>query len=593
MKILEPDSAKVRTWTDRSRSFSVDAQFLGLKDGKLHLHKMNGVKIAVPISKMSREDLEYVENLTGISLDDDKPLADVKRARSAERKKAPEASAGASIEKKPDYDWFQFFLSCEVAVGLCERYAQAFIKDSMDESVLSDVDANTLRALGLREGDIIKVMRALDAKYGRNRGGKQNASSSGDGEGSSGGLFSGPGGTLRNNTRKGRPAPAVQTSDVVDAKAFSKSDSSEANQDTTKSPPASSPTRATPETSQKVRAGFDDDAWDVKPTKQQPPPESKPKSPEPQVTAPPPTTKPLTGSMQELSLLTEPLQPTKVEAPPPIKVEPIREPPAPAQSLPGASPAFFTGVAQSQPSPQALLRQRPTPPQTIQNQGPLVPPPPQRPLSAPQSAQPSAFSPPPLVPQMTGAVQGQVAPLGQSLSEITQARLQQQYTAQVQQQQQPLQPTMTGYPGPQGPGMVPFQTGAPASFMSSMMTGVSGPSPYAPIQTQPTGFQPSFSTGQPMYGQQHTPGNINSYLPPPLEPQRTGLPAIQPQATGFGGINGPMAPMPLQPQQTGPAPAIRFGMSADAKKLAPQATGRRANLAHASTLTRHRTYVPC
>ncbi|KAH6895093.1 hypothetical protein B0T10DRAFT_477036 [Thelonectria olida] len=551
----KPDSSKVRTWADRSRSFSVEAQFLGLKDGKLHLHKMNGVKIAVPISKMSREDLEYVENLTGISLDDEKPLADVKRARSAE-KKAPEATAGVTIQKKSDYDWFQFFLSCEVAVGLCERYAQAFIKDSMDESVLSDVDASTLRALGLREGDIIKVMRALDVKYARNRGGKQNASSSGDGDGAAGGLFSGPGGTLRNNTRKGRPAPAVQTSDIVDAKAFSKPDSSEASQETAKSPTAVSPIKSTPETSQKASSGFDDDAWDVKPTKQQPPPETKPKSPEPQLAAPPPTTQALTGSMQELSLLTEPLQPSKVEAPAPPKVEPIPEPPAPAQPLPGASPAFFTG-------------------------GPLVPPPPQRPLSAPQSAQPSAFSPPPLVAQMTGSLQGQVAPVGQSLTEINQARLQQQYTAQMQQQQQPLQPTMTGYPGPQGPGMVPYQTGAPAQFMQSMMTGAPGSTQFAPLQTQPSGFQPSFAT-QPMYGQQPATGNINSYLPPPLEPQRTGLPPIQPQVTGFGGINGPMAPMPLQPQQTGPAPSIRFGMTAETKKLAPQATGRRANLAQAT-----------
>lgn len=185
---------------------------------------MNGVKIAVPITKMSREDLEYVEDTTGISLDDDKPLADVKRAKSSLDKKP--SDVGASVEKKPEYDWFQFFLSCNVAVGLCERYAQAFVKDSMDESVLPDVDATILRALGLREGDIIKVMRSLDAKFGRNRGGKQNLDQEADGEGGSGGLFSGPGGTLRNNTRKGRPAPAVQTSDVVDANAFSKRDES-------------------------------------------------------------------------------------------------------------------------------------------------------------------------------------------------------------------------------------------------------------------------------------------------------------------------------------------------------------------------------
>ena len=181
---------------------------------------MNGVKIAVPIAKMSIEDIEYVERVTNRSLDEEKPLSEVKRAKAAQASSSSRDTSkiGASVEPpKSDYDWFQFFLSCEVAVGLCERYAQAFAKDSMDESVLPDVDATVLRNLGLREGDIIKVMRYLDKRFGRDtkrKGGD-------DGDGSEGGLFSGPGGTLRNNTRKGRPSPAVQTNDTIDPKAFS------------------------------------------------------------------------------------------------------------------------------------------------------------------------------------------------------------------------------------------------------------------------------------------------------------------------------------------------------------------------------------
>lgn len=561
---------------------------------------------------MSREDLEYVENLTGISLDDERPLADVKRARTSE-KKAPSSEVGVSINKttKPDYDWFQFFLSCEVAVGLCERYAQAFIKESMDESVLSDVDASTLRTLGLREGDIIKVMRALDTKFGRNRGGKRNVSFSEDGEGSSGGLFSGPGGTLRNNTRKGRPAPAIQTSDVVDVNAFSKPDSPAVDDDSSKSPVVSSPTKPTAqEAPRAASSGFDDDAWDVKPSKQQqqvqqqPPSEPKPKpaSEPPSTTTTPPASQNLTGSMKELSLLSAPLQPTKTEPTLPVTSNAgasIQQQAPPPQQLPGATPSFFSGVAQSQApahiaslgghtSPQSLLRQRPAPPQALGNQSSLVPPPPQRPLSAPQSAQVSQFAPPAMMPQMTGAMQGHVAPLGQSLSEINQARLQQQYTAQMQQQQQPqLQPNMTGYAGAHG--IMPFQTGNTAQFMQPMMTGMPGQSPFGQIQMQPTGFQNPYGGTQSSFGQGPSAG-INSYLPPPLEPQRTGMPGLQPQMTGmsgFGGMNGPSQQpsqplQPLQPQQTGPAPPVRFGVTGDAKKLAPQATGRRANLAQAS-----------
>ncbi|POR38528.1 Uncharacterized protein TPAR_01272, partial [Tolypocladium paradoxum] len=591
----EPDSSKVRTWTDRSGSFSVEAQFLGLKDGKIHLHKMNGVKIAVPVAKMSHEDLEYVENATGISLDDDKPLADVKRAKSADKRAPAEVGATVGKSDKPEYDWFQFFLSCDVAVGLCERYAQAFARDSMDESVLPDVNATILRTLGLREGDIIKVMRSLDAKFGRDR-----SNPGADGDAGAGGLFSGPGGALRNNTRKGRPAPAVQTSDVVDAAALSKNSAprSGSGSDGVRSPSTTSPVKS----SEAPSGGFDDDAWDVKPTQpnKQQQASSKDARQRPSAAEPASTASPavpaLTGSMKELSLLSEPLQPTKVEPQPPaatIAGQGLGQPPQQTQQLTGASPSFFSTVPQpgQQPSsPKSLARQRPAPPSISPNQGSLMPPPPQRPLSAPQSAQQAMFSPPSILPQMTGSVQSQVAPPGQSLGDLSQARLQQQYAAQIRQQQQ-LQPVMTGYAGLQPQGMASFPTGAPGQqqFMQPMITGMPGASPFAdpgrpaqfsPIQAQPTGFQPTFAPNLPSYAQgPSATGGINSFLPPAMEPQRTGLPTIQPQQTGAMGRG---FTQPLQPQKTGPPPPVRFGVTADAKKLTPQQTGRRANLAQAT-----------
>jgi hypothetical protein len=197
-----------------------------------------------------------------------------------------------------------------------------------------------------------------------------------------------------------------------------------------------------------------------------------------------------------------------------------------------------------------------------------------------------------MMPQMTGAVQGRVAPPGQSLEEMNQSRLQQQQFALQQQQLQQMQqqqqqqfpqmaPQMTGFPGQQQP-LQQFQTGMPQNgpFMQPMMTGNVPPQQFTPLQNQMTGFP----GGQfPQQQQQPQPFNpqatgINSFLPPALEPQRTGMPPFQPQPTGFNS-----APLqPLQPQQTGPPPPVRFGVSADAKKLAPQATGRRANLSQAS-----------
>lgn len=178
----KPDMAKTRTWTDRSGTFKVEAQFIGLKDGKIHLHKLNGVKIAVPVIKMAIEDLEYVEKVTGTSLDDDKPLSDIKRrstqnAKGNDRKKTDTAAsavkAGATVEAPkakndgPEYDWFDFFLKAGVSPYQCERYAFNFNKDSMDENVLGDITPSVLRTLGLKEGDILRVMKYLDTKFGR------------------------------------------------------------------------------------------------------------------------------------------------------------------------------------------------------------------------------------------------------------------------------------------------------------------------------------------------------------------------------------------------------------------------------------------
>jgi len=605
----EPDASKVRTWTDRSKSFSVDAQFLGLKDGKINLHKMNGVKIAVPVAKMSLSDLEYVERMTGISLDEDKPLSDLKKRSAADSSRSGKSSTrvGASIEqpKKSDYDWFQFFLNCEVNVGLCERYAQAFGRESMDESVLPDVDASVLRNLGIREGDIIKVMRFLDNKYARNKKG----SGGEDGE-AAGGLFSGPGGALRNNTRKGRPAPPVETTNVVDVNAFSQQKDSGASEAKAQSPTTAGPAPTASSSSSKPSGGFDDDAWDVKPSKSKPaepaaPPASRAPEPAPApVAAPAPApANPLTGSMQELSLLTQPLQPEKVQptpAPPVLSLAPAVTPAAlPAQAqIPqptGATPGFFTGIQPPAPAGQQFTqsqaaRQRPVAPQYTQNQGSLMaPPPPSRPLSAPQSVQPSAFTPPPLQPQMTG-YQTQVAPPGQSLNDIAQARLQQQYMQMQQQQQQqqqqmhqqqmqqqPMMPMMTGIPVQQT-GFAPQQN----QFLPPQQTGMMNPQQQqqfgqpGPIPMQPTGY-------------------VNNFLPQPLEPQRTAMPMqpMQPMQTGFGqpqqgfgmgGGGGLAAPMqPLLPQMTGPPPPVRFGVDST-KKLAPQPTGRRANLSAASEL---------
>jgi len=136
---------------------------------------------------------------------------------------------------------------------------------------------------------------------------------------------------------------------------------------------------------------------------------------------------------------------------------------------------------------------------------------------------------------------------------------------------QPIQPQQTSFSQAQ-----PYTNGQAAGV------------PFSPLQPQPTGFQSSFP-------QQQLPQQtgVNAFLPPPLQPQPTGQ-IQQPQPTGLNGFGGgfgqppppPMQPQqtiaPLQPQKTGPPPPVRFGVTGDTKKLMPQATGRRANLAQAT-----------
>ncbi|EEP76673.1 conserved hypothetical protein [Uncinocarpus reesii 1704] len=557
----KPDSSKTRKWTDRTGTFTVVAEFIGLTDGKIHLHKQNGVKIAVPVAKMSIEDLEYVERATGESLDEDKPLSDIRRRSQMPQEKSK--PIGASIKKEPDYDWFDFFLKAGVGPHLCERYAHNFAKDSMDESVLPDITADTLRTLGLKEGDTLRVMRYLDDKYNR-KSKARNVSFGGEeviGNGEeAGGLFSGPGGALRNNTRKGRPAPPVQTSDVVDPKAFSLNDPSK---------PASSAGKESSQVSSPAREkdepkGFEDSAWEVKHPKVSAS-STTPSSMTVTQTQAQPT---LTGAMADLSLLQEPLQPTKTS-----------QTPQPSQpTVPQPQPQPFSFHKESHPAqcPQRTISHNLLPryeakgsslATAARNNPHFLP---------PNNA--GTLGPAPLQPQLTEFPQTapHLAPPGHSLAELNQQRL----------QQSQLQPQPTGFAPPGfGIGQYGNQLAPqPTGFMLQQQTPFSnGPqrTGFQALAPQQTGYPPfSQPPAQPM-----PTGSINSLLPPPLQPQQTGI-------NGFGGTSTftpPPAPpipelpaAPLQPQKTGPAPPVRFGVHKDIKKLTPQPTGLKANLAQAT-----------
>jgi hypothetical protein len=527
----EPDTAQIRTWTDRTGSFKVEAQFLGCRDGKIHLHKVNGVKIAVPVSKMSMTDLKYVEDRTGISLDEDKPLSEIMKQQ--RQQQAPQAgivvdrTAGgrSGTAKQSDYDWFEFFLSCGVDVNNCQRYALSFQKDLMDESSLEYLTPDSMRALGVKEGDILRVMKKLDEKFDRI---KPKASVDGEGH-----LFTDEQGNLK--ASRTRPPPAVQTG-AVDAKAL------QTQKDNLQTRPLA-PKPSTPGSS-----GFEDDAWAPKPTKAETAPQPSPPPPAPAPAQPPvaqPTPLPPTGALSQLaslSLDTPPLQPT-VKTPPPLSFVPPSAPayqpqtqPQPVFSDPSQVPSImapsFTGASGS----YAAGRARPMAPAITGNLG-IAPPPPMRPLSAPQTFVPGQQQP--LAPTFTGIPN------------------QMQYGGMATMQSQGTLPNMMG------PQQIPFQnTGMPAGQFAN--GGFTQPGFQMQMQPQITGMQQA-PAQFPMYTGAL---GINRTLPAPLIPQTTAA-TLQ----------------PLQPQPTGPPPPVRFGVQ---KKLTPQPTGR-ANLTKASAWFPHLT----
>ena len=50
----------MRTWTDTSGSFHVEAKFRGVKDGKASLERANGQVISVPMAKLSDADRQFI-----------------------------------------------------------------------------------------------------------------------------------------------------------------------------------------------------------------------------------------------------------------------------------------------------------------------------------------------------------------------------------------------------------------------------------------------------------------------------------------------------------------------------------------------------
>ena len=308
----------------------------GTNNEKIRLHKLNGVVIEVPVEKMSAEDIRVLEHITKRRVrprKDDDLDKDRRRERGDEREKGnnsrrdrdredrhkarlpSESAAGKRMSstkgesKKSETDWFEFFLNAGCDVDDCSRYAANFERDRIDESILPDLESGTLRSLGMREGDIIRLSKYIKSKYGSTAAGGGNSSSSqsagpdipqppgkesrsvkedqmlDDEElarklqedlnaGRDGtGLFTTKEGGVK-NTRRGRPqtnrsAPsAVSFDSITSSLTGDRSITPEISR--VVSPDIAKEDVRRSSSTQPVASGFDDDAWTLKPSSKGP-----------------------------------------------------------------------------------------------------------------------------------------------------------------------------------------------------------------------------------------------------------------------------------------------------------------------------------
>ena len=450
--------------------------------------------------------------------DDDEPLSARRNSLRLTAKTAERPQ-----KKKPQVDWFEFFLSAGCDVDDCTRYASAFERDKIDEAILGDITEGTMRSLGLREGDIIRVKKHIETSRPKAIPPKddstqvrndeelarrlQEEENSGSKRSPAPNLFAGPGGVLKNNTqRRGRPTPSKSVPPTsVDVIAISNASETIKR---TGSPsllsPSSSPSQGPIRAGSvpPISSGFDDDAWTNRPSS------------------------------------TKPLTPTPT---PPVQQQPPRTASAPPQ--PPAEPPAAPAIVETKSAPTPQLQQaggslaktteddvfnQLTRLASLRTQSPAVTSPP------PQSQPPAVINNPSPAPVVVSPPPGFRSGMGMGNSPVP--------ISQLQSNGLSLQPQVTAVPNINGP-RGPF---APVLGNQGLLQ------PLVPTRTGFTGFVPTGPSNT--FGTNNFAGGMGGGLQPQqnVHPQQTGFvsPSVMPNPTGFP-TNGLGQPQGFYPQQMG------------------------------------------
>lgn len=160
----KPDPTKIRTWTDRSGSFKVEAQFIDFHNGKLRLHKLNGVKIDVPVEKMCADDIRWVENHTKRQEEPEITPAMPPRPQQSAPPPPPSQVPAQSSQKtfNERWDWFDWFMIIGIPMQASLQYASAFKADKLDDSDIQKLTHKQMKSLGVKEEHVRRIERYIE-----------------------------------------------------------------------------------------------------------------------------------------------------------------------------------------------------------------------------------------------------------------------------------------------------------------------------------------------------------------------------------------------------------------------------------------------
>ncbi|CAO3591343.1 unnamed protein product [Absidia cylindrospora] len=558
----KPDPDRLRTWTDRSGSFKVEAQFLAYTDGKLRLHKANGVKIDVPLERMSAEDIRWVERRTNQPVGSTKKGSQSSSAertpemppRSAPTITTPAPSAGPSssnngtVQAKKtvnsSWDWFDWFMMIGIPMQEALVYSSAFKGDNLDDSDLEKLTHKQMKMLGMKEEHVQRAERYIDT--GKVESFDDEKGTSGEDETTRQKQIEADEEMARqlqeswaSGTGKkpsSRPKPSVSAPKDVHPDLLEFLGSS-----TEQQPKSTSDTNTS---ASNDLIGFSDDAWAPRPTKES----SQPQGQQPLL----PQQAPQNQSIAILPTDTAPQQqsPTPIAPPAPPVVQP--QPTAEAPSVQAtASPSISTPPQQSQ--------SRTIDPSLLQWQTSS---------SSNGSSQPANNQRPSLkqLSQQEELRKYQQQQRQQSLLEQQQQIImqQQQHIQQQQIQQQQIQLQQQQQQHNQLQQQIPLATGFQPNNVSNNSLVLHNNS-LQQQQPQMTGYgQPQMQNYQ-----------VTGYMPTQQQQQPTGIVTMSNPTTG------PAAGQPMyqQPQATGrhwhtSTPDNPFGSpSLASQSLTPQMTG--------------------